>query len=207
MTAVRVASGADAPAIVDTLSRAFADDPFVRWLIRRDVPAEVSIRRYMEMALHRLTLPHRAVYTTGACEAAALWAPPGTWDLSLGDQLALLPAVVRVVGLSRLTRVANALSEVEARRPIRPWWFLALLGTEPSAQGRGLGSLVMASVLARCDRDRVAAVLDTCVERNVRFYERHGFRVTAVTPLPGGPLCWSMMRRPVASPDHPPRSC
>ena len=191
---VRIASAADAPAIVRTLSRAFADDPFVRWLIRKDAPAEVSIRRYMELALHRLTLPHRAVYTTDACEGAALWAPPGTWDLSLGDQLSLLPAVVRVVGLGRLVAVASALSEVEARRPPRPWWFLALLGTDPDVRGRGLGSSVLAPVLERCDREGVAAVLDTCVERNVRFYERHGFRVTAETPLPSGPPCWSMMR-------------
>lgn len=193
---IRIATADDAPAIVRTLTRAFSADPFVRWIIRPDAPPELAIRRYMELALHRLTLRHGAVYTTDDATCAALWAPPGTWDLSLGEQLALLPSIARIVGLSRFATIARGLGEVEDARPPRPWWFLALLGTDPEAQGHGLASAVLAPVLARCDREGVPAVLDTCVERNLRFYARHGFSVRHEVTLPDGPRCWSMHRAP-----------
>jgi len=193
---VRLATAEDADAIVRTLVRAFADDPFVQWIVRPGARADRALRRYMELALSRMTLPHGAVYTTDDRACAALWAPPGTWDLSIGEQLSLLPSVARIVGLSRLALVARGLGAVEDRRPPPPWWFLALLGTDPAARGRGLGTAVMRPVLDRCDHERVAAILDTCVERNVRFYERFGFRVIGEVPLPGGPRCWSMVREP-----------
>ncbi len=193
---VRVATRADVPAIVTMLARAFAGDPFVRWIVRPG-GSDPELRSYMSLALERMTLPHGAVYTTDDRLSAALWAPPGAWDLSIGQQLSLLPAVTRIVGLGRLSTVARGIAEVEERRPPRPWWFLALLGTDPDARGRGLASAVLHPVLERCDRERVAAVLDTCVESNVRWYARHGFRITSEVRLPaGGPRCWSLVRDP-----------
>lgn len=196
--AVRVATADDAPAIVRTLVRAFADDPFVRWIVRPGGGEEL-LRSYMDMALRRMTMPHGAVYTTDDLRAVALWAPPGTWDLSVGDQLALLPTVLRIVGVGRLPAVAQGIGEIEAGRPEPPWWFLTLLGTEPAAQRTGLGSAVLRPVLERCDREGIPAVLDTCVESNLRFYARHGFRVSGRIQLPaGGPPCWSLVRSPAA---------
>jgi GNAT superfamily N-acetyltransferase len=71
------------------------------------------------------------------------------------------------------------------------------MGTRPELQGRGLGSEVLAPVLARCDADNVAAYCDTSTERNVRFYARHDFAVAAETDVPdGGPHVWLLARQP-----------
>jgi len=44
----------------------------------------------------------------------------------------------------------------EARHPHDPsHWYLFILGTEPAAQGRGLGSALLARVLARVDAERM----------------------------------------------------
>src|SRR6185503_6426738 len=48
--------------------------------------------------------------------------------------------------------------------------------------------------LAWCDREGVPAYLETAKERNVVFYERHGFRVTEERRLPRGPKVWLMWR-------------
>ena len=55
----------------------------------------------------------------------------------------------------------------------------------------------MRSRLARCDAARLPAYLESSKERNVPFYERHGFRVTGELTIPGGgPTLWLMWRNP-----------
>jgi GNAT superfamily N-acetyltransferase len=71
-----------------------------------------------------------------------------------------------------------------------------VLGTDPSAQGQGLGSAVLHPVLEQCDADGVGAYLESSKERNIGFYARHGFRVTAELRMPRGPKLWAMWREP-----------
>ncbi len=85
---------------------------------------------------------------------------------------------------------------IDARHPTSPHMYLAVLGTDPSAQGRGIGSALLAPVLRQCDEDGVPAYLESSKERNVAFYARHGFRVREELPLPRGPRMWLMWREP-----------
>jgi len=191
---VRVATSEDAPAILGMLERAFIEDPFVRWVVRRDAKTGTARRRYFELLLHRLAMPHGVVWTTVDRRGAALWLPPGRWELSVGEQLQLLPDVLRIIGMRRYRMITRTLAALERRRPAPPWYFLALLGTEPEAQGLGIASALLTPVLDRCDREGVPALLDTSVEANVAWYGRRGFRVVGELQLGDGPTCWTMLR-------------
>ena len=86
---------------------------------------------------------------------------------------------------------------LERKHPATPpHYYLAVLGTDPSHQGRGLGSMLMGPVLEQCDRDRVGAYLESSKERNIDFYARHGFRVIEEVRLLRGPIMWKMWRDP-----------
>ena len=61
----------------------------------------------------------------------------------------------------------------------------------------GLGSALLHPMLRRCDEQQVGAYLETGTQKNVRFYSRHGFRVTDEVPLPKGPPMWLMWRDPL----------
>ncbi len=78
-----------------------------------------------------------------------------------------------------------------------PHCYLAVLGTDPRAQGQGsrLGGAVRACS-TQCDRDGVGAYLESSKERNIDFYARHGFRVTQQIRLLRGPPVWRMWRDP-----------
>jgi GNAT superfamily N-acetyltransferase len=81
--------------------------------------------------------------------------------------------------------------------PEEPHWYLQGLGTDPPRQGEGLASAALEPVLARCDADGVPAYLESTRERNVAFYERHGWTVTGTIDVPeGGPRLWAMWREP-----------
>jgi GNAT superfamily N-acetyltransferase len=93
--------------------------------------------------------------------------------------------------------VLRGMHEVEKRHPKKPHYYLSILGVDPPHQGSGRGSALLAPMLRRCDTEGVGAYLETGTERNVRFYSRHGFRVTDEVPLPEGPPMWLMWRDPL----------
>jgi ribosomal protein S18 acetylase RimI-like enzyme len=87
----------------------------------------------------------------------------------------------------------RASSALDALHPAEPHWFLSLLGTEPALQGRGLGGALLEHGLARAGG--VPVHLDTDSERNVAWYERFGFEVTAeVRVMEGAPPSWGMRK-------------
>jgi ribosomal protein S18 acetylase RimI-like enzyme len=107
------------------------------------------------------------------------------------------PTLARLLG-RRLRTISLGLSEVDAIHPQRPHWYLATIGTDPAAQGQGLGAALLRSGLRRSDEQRLPTYLEASTERNVAYYERFGFDVTKEVRLPDGPTLWAMWRPPGA---------
>jgi GNAT superfamily N-acetyltransferase len=128
--------------------------------------------------------------------AAALWDPPGHWGQRPGEQLAMLPAVVRAFR-GRLG-VARALSEeMKASHPEEPHWYLAVIGSDATVRGGGFGNALLRSRLDRCDAEGAPAYLESSNPDNIGYYTRFGFEVTGEIAMPGdGPSLWPMWRQP-----------
>jgi ribosomal protein S18 acetylase RimI-like enzyme len=191
---VRRAGAADLPALTRMLTRAFDDDPVARFACPRD-----DLRPWMLDRFHgardRQMLRAGEIWMTPGGESAAVWAAPGRWRSSLRDDLAFSRAMLHPRLVRRAPLVGWGLFGLERRHPPRPpHWYLATLGTDPDAQGRGLGTAVLGPVLEECDRDGVGAYLESSKDRNVDYYARFGFRVTEEVRLPHGPRLWLMWR-------------
>src|SRR3712207_1324978 len=141
----------------------------------------------------RALLPHELSTVTEERDGAAVWSPPDAWQMGLRELLHDLPAFLS----PRTPRVLRGMHGIEKRHPRGPHYYLSILGVEPSRQGEGLGSALLQPGLRRCDQEGIGAYLETGKERNVRFYSRHGFRVTEEVALPGGPPMWLMWRDPL----------
>lgn len=193
----RRATAADLPALAAMLSAAFLDDPVARWACRAAALRPAVLEGFYAARLRQL-LAHDTVWTAGRLASAALWAPPGAWRTTPREDLELARSQLRARLLLRMPLVVAGLLGIERRHPTHPpHWYLAVLGTDPAQQGRGLGSAVLGPVLAECDADGVGAYLESSKERNLDFYARHGFRVAAELRLPRGPRVWSMWRDPL----------
>lgn len=195
MATVRAATRADIAALSAVLGRAFADDPVWQWMFPRH-PERMA--RLFGLLLGQSRLPNGAseVAADGAAVlAGALWDPPGRKRVPLTTQVRQFPALMRALG-ARTVPVLRGLGEIDRLHPHRPHWYLGVLGTDPPAQGRGLGSALLASRLARCDRERIPAYLESSKDRNLPYYERFGFRITGELRLRDGPPVWPMWREP-----------
>jgi GNAT superfamily N-acetyltransferase len=191
-TPVRVAGAGDLRAVSLVLARAFRDDPVHRWILPSELGWALASDAFFAMVM-REALRHQSAFTTEAHEGAALWVPPypvpATWRERLGTAARWYFALGR-----RAAAVGRELARVERAHPLEPHWYLAVLGTDPRHQRRGVGSALLAPTLARCDADRVPAYLESSKRENMPFYERHGFRVSGELVFRNGPTVWRMQR-------------
>jgi ribosomal protein S18 acetylase RimI-like enzyme len=184
-SSVRKATLADAPRLAQALASAFQDDPVIAWIFPDEHRRRGLLPAFMEFRLRKLAFPHDEVWMTAGGAAAAVWfPPPGRWQLSRAQRLRLLPPLVRFFGL-RTASVLGGLERMEKQHPQdRSHWYLFILGTEPAAQGQGLGSALLAQMLARVDADGMPAYLESSSDRNLALYGRHGFQVTSELVIP-----------------------
>ena len=183
------------------LARAFRDEPLSRFVF-----PDAARRRQHLLALFawwlRDALRDGEGFCLGPVLAVAIWTPAqatpqtppepveateaawrdGTWSLTAEER-------------QRLERFGGHLDTIHARLMPEPHAALIALGVEPAHQGRGLGTALMAPMLARLTAAGTPCYLDTNTARNVRFYERQGFRVLEEGVVPGSSLRnWAMGR-------------
>jgi GNAT superfamily N-acetyltransferase len=192
--AVRRAAREDLDGVSRALARAFDDDPVMDWFFPDEHGRATRIERLYRMRVAGL-LKQDEVYTTDEHAGAAVWAQPGRWEMPPLEAAAFVARLIPMVRL-RLPLLARGWAMIDQMHPREPHWYLAVLGTDPDAQGRGVGSALMQPVLDDCDRNGVGAYLESSKERNLAFYARHGFRVTGKVTLPEGPPIWPMWRDP-----------
>ena len=193
--AVRKATSADVATLRIVLARAFQDDPVMACIFPDEADRRERLPPLFETWMEHIHLPHDECWTTDDRAGAALWDPPGTWRIRFIAQLSLAPRIVRVFG-TRLFVALQLLDALQARHPNAPHAYLALLGADPVKQGQGIGTQLMAPMLARCDRDALPAYLESSNEKNLPFYRRHGFELLDTYDTPVGPRVWLMWREP-----------
>jgi ribosomal protein S18 acetylase RimI-like enzyme len=185
----------DVDAVAALLARAFTGDPVVDFLLGGDRERE---RRLIFGALCRDV--ERAGVIEGVREggrltAVAVWLPPGAHPVPLRREARMLPSWLRLGRMHprAIPRLLRAMPALDGLHPHEPHWFLSLLGTEPDAQGGGLGSALVASGVRRAEVEGVPVHLDTGRSENVPWYRRFGFEVAdEVRVVSGAPPTWGM---------------
>lgn len=192
---VRVATSSDVAPVSAMLARAFEDDPVTCHLLRGSRRRLAHAQRFFAWQMKRL-LPQEQVHIAGDCSGAALWALPNRWRESPLEALSLSWRIMPAVAL-HLRDVMPAIAAVERAHPKGEHLYLSILGTEPAAQGKGVGTSAIAKGLQLADEEGLPAYLESSKERNIDFYARFGFKVIDELRLPrGGPSLWPMWRDP-----------
>jgi ribosomal protein S18 acetylase RimI-like enzyme len=195
LDAIRPAQPADVPALTRMLVRAYIDDPVAIWICASP-SARALILEAMYSARLRQLIACDAVWTDAEHTSAAVWTPPAHRG-GMRPDAALLRRLLSPRMIARAPLLALGMGAMQRRHPREPpHWYLVLLGTDPDARGRGLGSAMLGPVLERCDADGIGAYLESSKPRNLDFYARLGFQTVGELQLPRGPKMWPMWREP-----------
>lgn len=204
MPTIRPATAADLARVATTSTRAFADDPVMRWFFPvadEYEAAHPSLVRF----LARRWLAAGTLWCTDDVAAMAGWLPPGRPEPPTIDEAEPgdddEPGAADPVAdhpawrLARFGAIGTALA---AHTPTEPHWYLNMLATHPDWQRQGLGGALMAVVFERSDAQGLPCYLETETVENVSYYRHHGFEVRSewdlATDDSAGPHMWGMLR-------------
>lgn len=194
----RRAARADVEPIIDCLTAAFANDPVMSWIGRRDAKRDSGRRAMFSFLVAKLGLPGKELWTSDDYAAAALWVPPERAELKLPwlEEIMLFPTLVSFTGFTGLGRIESFRKAADAHHPkARPHFYLMTIGVDPKFQGHGLGSALLDATLATIDAKGMPSYLESSNEKNVPLYKRHGYEViNEFRPTPDAPPLWGMWR-------------
>lgn len=184
---------------------AFEQDPMMRWVFPDDAVRRESLRRWWGFMLDHLP-PGSELHGTRIDGCAAYWQPPcleeaeeaqseDDPDEQSNSRAAFVAMMTDLLGELAPSRM-EALGQMHQARLSEPHRYLAVLGTSPSQQSKGLGGRVLAPMLDRCDRIGELAYLESSNPANVGFYRRHGFEPIGEFTLGDGVLITPMAREP-----------
>jgi len=183
------------------LARAFQQDPVWVYLFP-DPVFRTTVLTWLNERWVRIFAQRGQAYMAGAGKGVALWFPPERPpEISLWNQLrAGLGWMPFRFGFRWVPRALRADYDVlqRQRQEIRePHWVLNTLGVDPAHQGRGVGAALLNHIFIQADRTRHPCHVITHNERNIAFYEHHGFQLIAKNAaLPKGPPTCSLRRLP-----------
>ena len=190
----RPATRADVAPMAASLVRAFAREPFHQWMVP---DADMWIKKAPKYFTSYIKMIRRDGYadTVDGGHGSALWLSP---DKPGGGMLSRfqVPFVLWRLAGSKFNDVWNVIPLIDRHRPQDPHWYLDILGVDPDHASTGIGSALITHGLKRCYESGKLVFLDTLMEGNARFFEKHGFDVTASFTLPSCLAIWTMVRQP-----------
>jgi len=183
---VRPLEQSEVEAACHLLGLAFADNPNTLVLARGD-PARAARIMRAAARVGKLSRPfgHTWIAAVDGQPVGVLHA--AEWPRchpNLAEKLLSAPRLIGVMGLG-LPRALRLMSCWERHDPPQAHWHVGPIGVHPEYQGQGLGGRLLTSFLTLADARHSATYLETDVDRNVRLYERFGFRVIGEARVSG----------------------
>jgi GNAT superfamily N-acetyltransferase len=174
---VRVATPGDVPAITETISLAFHDDPTWSWAFPDDQRRQAQFAIWWRFLIEgAMRFEHPAVFVTEGIEAAAIWLPPREGEFSAEDEQRVPGVVSELVG-DRADDFMELLEGFDAVQPADPpHYYLSLLGVHDEHRGKGIGMGLLKENLERFDREGVPTYLESSNAINNPRYEGLGYR-------------------------------
>ncbi len=172
-----------------TLVAAFVNDPLMRWMFP---DADQYLAAFPQVIRHYggTAFDLGTAFRTDDCAGIACWLAPG----ESVDEEALGGVLEATIEPERLGVIFEFMEQVGASHPTFDHWHLPGIAVDPSHQGAGIGSLLLAHSLAEVDRHGAAAYLESSNPLNVPLYERFGFEVIAEIQAGDSPTIWPMLR-------------
>ena len=178
--------------LLHTITLACADDTVCRywWADAQDYARGWPRYAY---AMGERGFDSGSVFSTPDFRAVSFWLPPGV-DPDPENLAALnLNPSPEDEALSKALQAGLA-----RHHPADPYWYLWLIGVDPSAQSLGLGSALLKHKLKAIDEAGQIAFLESSNSRNIPFYLRHGFEIVGETRVRDIPVLTAMLRTPRA---------
>ncbi|MFX1302587.1 MAG: GNAT family N-acetyltransferase [Promethearchaeota archaeon] len=181
------------------LSKAFQNDPVLRWQIPDANKRLAKLHHFWELPL-RIGIKYGEAYGTSEdLEGIAVWRPPKHVNISYWKYIKKggfkLPFKFGLKTTKRIMFFQDVNQSIRNIYMKGPYWYLESIGVDPKYQGRGFASMLLKPMLRRIDKENLPIWLETNLERNVSFYEHFDFTILEEIIIPKTNIVnWFMIR-------------
>ena len=168
------------------LAESLLADPFYMAITEEfgsdTVARKNALTRYFRYSLEEAKRTGVCTIASDPKLGAAAWLLPRSPELDAAESASkseFLETALGKRGVQNYYRIVHYMAPRAAEVIPAGSWYLSIIGVLPSAQGRGIGKALLEGTLAEADRLNVTCYLETFTSRNLRFYERLGFRPLA----------------------------
>jgi GNAT superfamily N-acetyltransferase len=181
------------------LSRAFQNDPVLRWQIPDANKRLAKLHHFWELPL-RIGIKYGEVYGTSEdLEGIAVWRPPKFVNISYWKYIKKggfkLPFKFGIKATKKIMFFQAVNDSIRNAYMKVPYWYLGPIGVDPKFQGKGYVSKLIRPMLKRLDNENLPIFLETNLEKNIAFYEHFDFRILEEIIIPNTNIVsWSMIR-------------
>lgn len=182
------------------LSRAFQNDPVIRWQIPDANQRFAKLHHFWEFAL-KLGIKYGEVYGTSEdLEGIAVWRPPKNLNLSywkyIKNGAIKLPFKFGIEATKRISFFQAVNDSIRNIYMKVPYWYLGPIAVDPMYQGKGFAGMLLKPMLSRIDKENLPIWLETNLKRNVSFYEHFDFYILEEIIIPKTNIVnWYMIRQ------------
>lgn len=173
---IREAILADRDRVIEILSASFNSNPAVNDTIAPGGNRARKMRALMEYLVDT-GFAKQGVYITNDSSGAFILYNPIEFPDTFSDTIRQLKLVHRCIGWSRLKYASAKDKKMKSFRPADPHLYLSMIGTHPSAQGKGIGSLMLNYIFGLSAASSKTIYLETSVHSNVEMYKKKNFVV------------------------------
>ena len=182
------------------LSRAFQNDPVLRWQMPDANKRLANLHYFWELTL-RIGIKYGVVYGTSEdLEGVAIWRPPQNVNISYwkfvkkgGYKFPFKFGIKTTKRMTFLQAVNDSIRNIYMKVP---YWYLDVIAVDPKFQGKGFASMLLKPMLRRVDKQNLPIWLETNLERNVQFYKHYDFTILEEIIIPNTNIVdWFMIRR------------
>ena len=182
------------------LTRAFINDPLYKAVIP-DADKRETALVWLHQRVIQYCYLYGVMHTHSDAQGVACWLPPGQTDISmlriLRTGLFAMPFYMGLLPFSRFNAYMNVSDALRKKHAPEPYWYLWVLGVDPSSQRQGIGGRLMQPVLEQADKEGIPCYLETENEQNIGVYQRLGFNVVESKAIPIINITtWALLREP-----------
>lgn len=166
----------DKPLVTEILAASFEDNKSVNYIIRQDAKRLLRLQRLMDYSFDVCRLSGE-VFLSEDRKACALVLLPERKKFTFTSVLLDARLIVSATGLRNAEKAMGRERQIKKEHPDGPLYYLWFIGVHPAAQGHGIGSKLLTEVAAEGLGQKREVCLETSTEKNVPWYQKHGFRI------------------------------
>jgi GNAT superfamily N-acetyltransferase len=173
---MRAAVAHDRKAVTDILIASFDGNPAVNDTVVPDAYRPERLRALMHY-IFDTGFARKGVFINHERTGAAVLYDPLAFPNTIADTWRQVKLVHRCIGWGRVRYASAKDKRIASFRPATPHLYLQMIGTIPAAQGKGVGSAMIAFIQEEARRAKRPVYLETSVDKNVELYLRKGFEI------------------------------